>query len=139
MKILYILPVLVLLAALAACSEAAPPVAVTVAEICQQAAGTRVVAEGHLALPTFMTCTEGQCQISFYDETDSVFVEFVASDTPGNNGLQMPPDPYTEDNLSVVLADGTTADRNTLVRITGPVRKPSDNVCYLDVHTVERQ
>ncbi|HYN89139.1 MAG TPA: hypothetical protein VER55_11440 [Ardenticatenaceae bacterium] len=131
--------VFVALAALVACSDGSPPTAVTVAEVCQQEAGTRVMAEGRLALPTFMTCTGGQCQISLYDETDSVFVEFVASDRPGNNGLKLPPEQYTEDDLSVVLADGSVADRATPVRITGVVRRPSNNACYLDVHSAERR
>lgn len=124
-----------LLAALFACGPSAPPVAVTVGEICAQEAGTTVTAQGYLALPvSALICAGGQCKISFYDEGGSVPVEFVTSRQPDPGKLTLPPDPYTADDLEVTLAGGARADRTTLVRITGPVRKPSASSCYLDAH-----
>jgi len=140
MKMRYCLFVLMGLAAvLLACADDTPATAVTVVEVCSQESGTKVVADGYLALPSFLTCTYDLCQISFYDETDGVLVELVASDRPFNNNLKLPPESYTADDLNVVLADGTVADRTTGVKITGLVKRPSDNVCYLDAHRVERQ
>jgi hypothetical protein len=50
--------------------------------------------------------------------------------------LQLPPGQYTPDDLSVVLNDGTVADHNTKVSITGWVKQPSANVCYLDASSL---
>jgi hypothetical protein len=52
--------------------------------------------------------------------------------------LKLPPDQYSLDDLSVVLDDGTTADRQTLLAVTGRVIRPSANDCYLDVSSLTR-
>jgi len=61
-----------------------------------------------------------------------------ASEEPRTNMLKLPPDQYSLDDLSVVLDDGTTADRQTLLAVTGRVRRPSANDCYLDVSSLTR-
>jgi len=128
-----------LMVMLTACADDTPPVAITVGEVCQQEPGTKVVVDGFLSLPSFLICEQGQCRINFQSETGNVLVELVTSDEPRNNRLMMPPDPYTEDDLQVIMADGAAADRTTPVKITGLVKRPSENVCYLDGHSVERQ
>jgi hypothetical protein len=127
-----------LTAVLAACGNDEPPIPVTVAEICQQESGTRIVAEGQLALPGALICEGGQCKINFYDDTGSVLVELVTKDDPGTNNLKLPPEQYSVADLSFVLADGTPGDASTKVKITGPVRRPSQYSCYLDAYAVER-
>ncbi|HUM72459.1 MAG TPA: hypothetical protein PLK31_26845, partial [Chloroflexota bacterium] len=61
---LFLLILLAFTAVLAACGDNTPPVAVTVGEICQQESGTRIVAEGQLALPSALICEGGQCKIN---------------------------------------------------------------------------
>lgn len=137
-KHLFILILLAFTAVLAACGDDAPAVAVTVGEICQQESGTKIVAEGQLALPGALICEGGQCKINFYDDTGSVLVELVTKDDPGTNNLKLPPNQYSAADLSFVLADGAPGDASTRVKITGPVRRPSEFSCYLDAHAVER-
>ena len=137
-KTCFIFVLWALTAVLAACADDTPPVVVTIADICQQESGTKISAEGYLALPSFLICEGGQCQINFHDETSSVLVELVTTDNPRNNHLRLPPAQYTTADLSFILADGTPGDGTTPVKITGPVRRPSANVCYLDAHAVER-
>lgn len=123
---------------LLACAGETPARAVAINEICSQEAGTRVSAEGYLALPTSaLICREGQCNINFYNDAGSVSVEFVASKNPSPGKLTMPPPQYTLDDLQVMLADGAAADRTTRVKITGPVRKSSSG-CYLEAYVTER-
>ncbi len=132
------LAALLLVLGLWACGDNTPPRAVAIGEICQQDPGATIVAEGYLALPvSALICREGQCKIMFYDNAGSVSVEFVASAQPSPGKLTMPPERYTLDDLQVMLADGTVADRTTKVRITGPVRKPSSG-CYLEAYVTER-
>ncbi len=137
-KYLHLLILLGFTAVLGACGDDTPPVAVTIAEICQQESGTKVITEGYLALPSFLICEKSQCKVNFHDETSNVLVELVASNKPGTNNLQLPPEQYTAADLSFVLADGTTGDGTTRVKLTGPVRRPSANVCYLDAHAIEQ-
>jgi hypothetical protein len=139
MKKLYFLFVLMGLAAvLMACEDNTPAVAISVGDVCQQEAGTKVAATGYLSLPTYITCTNHRCEISLHNQEEHVFVELAGYDQPTNNQFKLPPDQYTETDLSFVLADGTAGDQTTSVKITGPVRKPSENVCYLEVHAIER-
>lgn len=132
------LALLLLALGLWGCGDNTPPRAVAIGDICQQDAGTKIVAEGYLALPvSALICREGQCKINFYDNAGSVSVEFVTSKQSSPGKLTMPPERYTLDDLQVTLADGSVVDRATKVRITGPVRKPSSG-CYLDAHVTER-
>ncbi|HRQ40532.1 MAG TPA: hypothetical protein PLD25_21670 [Chloroflexota bacterium] len=135
---LFLLILLAFTAVLAACGDNTPPVAVTVGEICQQESGTRIVAEGQLALPSALICEGGQCKINFYDDTGSILVELVTTENPGSNNLKLPPNQYSAADISFVLADGAPGDASTRVKITGPVRRPSEFSCYLDAHAVER-
>lgn len=131
------LALLALVATAAACGGS-PPLPLTIGEICSQKTGTMVVAEGYLGLPmSSLRCADGQCQISFYDEDDGVSVEYVASATPDPGKLTLPPARYSLDDLSVTLVDGSSADRTTRVRITGPVRV-APKICYLEAYTTER-
>lgn len=137
-KQVFILILLALTAVLAACGDDTPPAAVTVSEICQQESGTKIIAEGYLALPSALICESGQCKLNFYDDGGNVLVELVTKDDPGTNNLKLPPEQYTDADLSFVLADGTPGDGTTRVKITGPVRRPSQFSCYLDAHSVAR-
>lgn len=121
-----------------ACGGGPPPSAVSVGAICQQEAGTTVVAEGRLAFPmSALICTDGQCKLHFYDDTGGgTNVEFVVSRTPSPGKLTLPPNPYTDADLQITLDDGTLADRSTLVKITGPVRKRGGS-CYLEAYQAE--
>jgi len=137
-KHLFLLLTPVCLAVLAACGQDTLPVAVTVAEICQQESGTNITAVGYLSLPGALICEAGQCKINFYDDTGSVLTEFVVTDKPASGKLQLPPDRYTSEDLHFVLKDGTPGDQTTNVKITGPVRRPSANSCYLEAYHTEK-
>ncbi|MBX3061183.1 MAG: hypothetical protein KF770_32390 [Anaerolineae bacterium] len=137
-KQLLLIILLGLTAVLAACGNDEPPIPVTVAEICQQESGTNITATGYLALPGALICEAGQCKINFYDDTGSVLAELVASDSPDSGKMQLPPNQYTADDLHFVLKDGTPGNHTTPVKITGPVRRPSDFSCYLDAYAVEQ-
>ncbi|HUM72458.1 MAG TPA: hypothetical protein PLK31_26840, partial [Chloroflexota bacterium] len=73
-----------------------------------------------------------------YDDTGSILVELVTTENPGSNNLKLPPNQYSAADISFVLADGAPGDASTRVKITGPVRRPSEFSCYLDAHAVER-
>jgi hypothetical protein len=94
--------------------------------------------EGYLNLPSYLTCQEGKCRLNLGNEGSGIMASIRAGNEPRSNMLKLPPDQYALDDLSVVLDDGTTADRQTLLTITGRVRKPSANDCYLDVSSVKR-
>jgi len=138
MKSLYQLFVVVgLMAILSACSEDTPPTPATVAELCSMEANTLVQVEGKLDLPSFLSCLDSQCRIDLGDGGHDVMVELIASERPVSNMLRLPPRQFTPDDLSVVLDDGATeVDRNTAVSITGMVKRPSANDCYLDAYSL---
>jgi hypothetical protein len=119
MKPLFRLPALLALAvALAACGAIPPPRAMNVSEICKQPSGTMVSSEGYLRPPMGSTlCTSGQCRLNFYDNNGAVAVMYST--------------------LPVQLPDGTRANRNTRVKLTGPVRT-APKLCYLEVYWTER-
>lgn len=121
-----------------ACTDDTPPVPATIAELCTMESSTWVIVEGHLSLPSFLSCQEGKCQINFGNGSSGIMVEIRASDEPHANMLKLPPDQYSSDDLSVALDDESLADRNTQVLITGRVKRPSANICYLDVSSLKR-
>jgi hypothetical protein len=134
---LRLLVIVAIVAILGACGESAPPKPVAVGEICQQEEGTVVVAQGRLGLPLLgLTCRNGECRINFADDSSSVQAEFVASSEPSAGKLTLPPQQYTLDDLQVTLRDGTIANRSTIVKLTGPVRKQG-TTCYLDAYSAE--
>lgn len=128
---------LLALLAVAACAGGPPPVALPISQLCEQPSGTIVQAEGYLGLPlSSLRCKEGQCQINFFDANGEVSVEYVASKTPSPGRLTLPPAPYTLDDLHVTLSDGTSVDRTTRVRISGPIRV-APKICYLEAYSTE--
>jgi hypothetical protein len=132
------LALLALLTTLAACAGSAPPLTMAIGEICKQRSGTLVHAEGYLSLPpSALSCADGQCRLGFSDGSSGVAVALATSATPGLGTLTMPPLDYTLADLHVTLADGSSADRATRVRISGPVRT-APKTCYLEVYTTER-
>jgi hypothetical protein len=139
MKTFYRLFVLIgLTAVLYACSNDTPPAPAAIAELCTMESSTWVIVEGYLGLPSFLTCQEGKCRINFGNEGSGIMATVRASEEPRANMLKLPPDQYSLDDLSVVLDDGTTTDRQTLLAATGRVRRPSANDCYLDVSSLNR-
>ena len=139
MKILLRLSVLLTFVTIvAACAGSMLPLSVAVGEICKQKAGTMITAEGYLNLPVnSLRCIDGQCQISLNDASNGVSVRFVASATPEPGKLTMPPKQYTRNDLHVTLADGSSADHATRLRLTGPVHT-APKTCYLEAYTAER-
>ena len=123
---------------LGACSNK-PPTAATIGELCSLDPGTVVVVEGQLRLPIMaLQCEEGRCRITLGNGTNSISVLMRASEQPTSNMLKLPPAQYTFDDLQVVLDDGTIADHTTVVAVTGRVRQPSTNNCYLAASSVQR-
>lgn len=129
---------LALTAVLTACGNDEPPVPVTVAEICEQQSGTNIIATGYLAMPLSIICEGGQCKINFYDDTGSVLVELITSNTPESSALKLPPNQYTADDLQFVYKDGAPGNRTSPVKITGAVQRRSQYSCYLDAYYVEQ-
>jgi hypothetical protein len=122
----------------AACSNE-PPTAATIGELCSLKPGTVVRIEGQLRLPIMaLRCEEGKCRITLGNGTDSISVLIRAGEQPTANMLKLPPAQYTFDDLQVVLDDDTIADHTTLVAVTGRVRQPSANDCYLAASSVQR-
>ncbi|MCB8943237.1 MAG: hypothetical protein H6658_05735 [Ardenticatenaceae bacterium] len=139
LKRLFVLCALVgLTAVLLACSEDTPPIPAAVAELCSLESNTWVVVEGYMNLPSFLTCQEGRCRINFGNEGSGIMAAIRAGEEPRSNMMQLPPDQYGADDLQLVLDDGTTADRQTLVAVTGRVKRPSANDCYLEVSSLQR-
>jgi hypothetical protein len=53
--------------------------------------------------------------------------------------MQFPPENYNLEDLTLVLADGTAlTGSNAAVVLTGQVKQPSANSCYLNVHSLNR-
>lgn len=136
-------PILILLSLLAvtavfltACEAEPDPIPATVAELCTLESNTWVLVEGQFSLPTFLTCQEGKCRLNFGGGGSGILADMRTSDNPRANMLQMPPDQFTDDDLSFVLDDESLADRNTVVAVTGRVKRPSETSCYLDVSSV---
>ena len=121
-----------------ACTDDTPPTPATVAELCTLESSTWVIVEGHLSLPSFLSCQEGKCRLNFGNDGSGVSAEIRASEQPRANMLKMPSDQYSPDDLSIVLDDESLADRHTQVLVTGRVKRPSANVCYLDVSSLQR-
>jgi hypothetical protein len=121
---------------LTACEAEPDPVPATVAELCTMEPNTWVVVEGTLALPSFLTCQEGKCRLNFGAQDSGIMAEMRASNNPRANMFKLPPDQYTDDDLSFVLDDESLADRTTVVAVTGRVRRPSETSCYLDVSSL---
>jgi hypothetical protein len=132
-KSLSVLVILLLL--LGACSSA-PPTPATIGQLCSGDQSGTVVVQGRLSLPQFLSCEENRCRLNFGDGTDAIPVVLRASREPRSNMLKLPPDQYTLDDLQVVLDDGSLAGRDTLVAVTGSVRRPSANDCYLSASSV---
>lgn len=139
MKVVYSLLLVLGLAAIVVACDDAPPTPATVAELCTTIESNTVVeVQGHFNLPMFLTCQEGECRINFGDGEDGIMASVRASDQPRENMMKYPPEQYTPDDLTLVLDDGATADRNTTLLVRGRVRQPSANNCYLDVHSLQR-
>ena len=138
MKSIHALLLFIALSALlTACGEDTPPKPATFAELCTSMESNTVVSvTGHVSLPSFLTCQEGECRVNFGDGESGIMATIRASDQPTSNMMQFPPDQYTADDLHLVLDDGTTADRYTTVSVTGRVKRPSANDCYLDVSSL---
>lgn len=124
-----------LLLLIAACSSA-PPTPATIGQLCSGEHSDTVVVQGRLSLPQFLSCEENRCRLNFGDGTSTIPVTLRASRDPRSNMLKLPPNQYTLDDLHVVLDDGSIAGRDTLVAVTGRVRRPSANDCYLAASSV---
>jgi hypothetical protein len=136
MKTVFRLFALISAAALIACGERST--AVTLNSICKQENGTIVTAEGYLSPPTpALRCTNGQCWIDLKNETEHVLVGFSTSPDAEPGKMIVPPAQSTFNALQVMLADGSIANQQTRVTITGPVRI-SPKSCYLEAYTTER-
>lgn len=139
MKMRFILALLALTAVLIACGSDEPPTPATVAELCTLAPNTIVQVEGNLNLPLSLLCQEGRCSINFGKDDSGILAKVRASDDPANNMMQLPPENYSLEDLTLVLADGTTlTGSNAAVVLTGQVKQPSANSCYLNVHSLNR-
>jgi hypothetical protein len=98
-----------------------------------------VQVEGNLNLPLSLLCQEGRCSINFGKDDSGILARVRASDDPSNNMMQLPPENYSLEDLTLVLADGTTlTGSNAAVVLTGQVKQPSANSCYLNVHSLNR-
>jgi hypothetical protein len=135
MKSIFVLVSLLGLTAvfLTACEAEPDPIPATVAELCTLESNTWVLVEGQFSLPSFLTCQESKCRLNFGGGGSGIMADMRASDNPRANMLKMPPDQFTDDDLSFVLQDGSLADRNTVVAVLGRVKRPSETSCYLDV------
>lgn len=119
-----------------ACGEEEPPVPVAASDICTMESNSWVVVEGRMGLPSFMTCQEGKCSLRFGPNGVEVSARVRTSTRSTTNTMNVLPDQYRDEDLQLVLDDESLADVNTMLSVIGRVKRPSENVCYLDVSSM---
>lgn len=146
-KIVFVLSVVLLMGAVAGCSE--PPVQVAHGDVCSLENDDKVVSvDGHFQLGITMYCSDVsgnyRCGLDFVSAPgadDGFSVDVIEGD--GNNELLPLPDSYTDNDLKIQTDGGETITQADKVRITGDLsvsQDPvsNDMVCYMYVNTVER-
>lgn len=137
-----------LIAAMAACSKPAEPVAV--GDVCQRPKDTLVEVEGYLVLPNYMTTrtTFGKREnrktyelflVSQPDAKGESVRTIITGKVPGDrNGIKdLPPAGYSFKDLHIYTNEGSTVGPGSRLKVTGTVTPGDDGKCDVVVTKIQ--